>query len=166
MGAEAEPVTQVPEEVPASSSEPINEEAPAPAEKEAEVPAEVTKEAELEDGERRHYPHGDVYVTLDEFRDTPMGRDILGDEDKDAAEERLRAKFGHFTREAEHRALGGHFDLQEMADTEKPWEFMTGGEKVETVVVGVTKFFCIWGVLYLFIIALGIMGDAFKILGG
>ena len=164
MGAEAEPVTQAPEEVPTSSSEPINEQAPA--EKETEVPAEVTKEAELEDGERRHYQHGDVYVTLDEFRETPMGRDILGDEDEDAAEKRLRAKFGHFTREAEHRALGGHFDLQEMADTEKPWEFMTATEKVESVVVGFTKFFCIWGVLYLFIIALGIMGDAFKILGG
>ena len=119
------------------------------------LPAEV---------DRRWYNHGECYVTLEEFRAVPMGVDILGG--GEGSEDFLAEKFSKMPTEEEHRALGGRWDLKEMANTDKPWEFLTTFEKVETVVGGIVKFLCIWGVLYMFIISLGIMGNAFKILGG
>ena len=142
-----------------------SENPPPTAEAPKEVPEMDQAEKAAEDTEaRRWYNHGECYVTLEEFRAEPMGKDILGG--GEGSEELLLDRFSKMPTEAEHRALGGQWDLKEMANPDKPWEFLTAFEKVETVVGGIVKFFCIWGVLYMFIISLGIMGNAFKILGG
>jgi len=104
----------------------------------------------------------------------PMGKDIAKNHEGDSAsrpdalgtDEMLKKKFEELVSEDEMAVRGDAWALREMADTGKPWEFLTGMEKVETLVVGFIKFLSIWGVLYMFIISLGIMGNAFKILGG
>ena len=134
-----------------------------PVEGEGEGEGEAEAEAE---GARRWYNHGQSYVTYEEFRETPMGVDILGGPEPFDAEQEVQAKWKTLQTEEVHRKLGGHYDLQEMENFEKPWSKMTVLEKIESASVSVIKFCAIWGVLYLFIISLGIMGDAFKILGG
>ncbi|KAJ9462196.1 hypothetical protein DIPPA_07814 [Diplonema papillatum] len=52
------------------------------------------------------------------------------------------------------------------AEAELSWSDQTAVGKTVSVLEGVGKLCCVVGVLYLFIIALGLMGDAFQILGG
>eukprot|EP00931_Biecheleriopsis_adriatica_P087539 TRINITY_DN619_c0_g1_i3.p1 TRINITY_DN619_c0_g1~~TRINITY_DN619_c0_g1_i3.p1 ORF type:complete len:855 (-),score=202.32 TRINITY_DN619_c0_g1_i3:153-2717(-) len=49
---------------------------------------------------------------------------------------------------------------------EKAWEERTPAEKAIFVSIQVGKVCCVIGVLYLFIVSLGLMGSAFKIIGG
>eukprot|EP01062_Namystynia_karyoxenos_P073158 TRINITY_DN6_c0_g1_i1.p1 TRINITY_DN6_c0_g1~~TRINITY_DN6_c0_g1_i1.p1 ORF type:complete len:1683 (+),score=564.52 TRINITY_DN6_c0_g1_i1:139-5187(+) len=56
--------------------------------------------------------------------------------------------------------------IKEIENDEKPWEEMNALERVEHVGVVFFKFVGIWCVLYLFIVALGLMGDSFKLVGG
>jgi len=56
--------------------------------------------------------------------------------------------------------------VKEMQSTEKPWSEKTGGEKAWTVFVVFLKVVSVLALLYLFIISLGLMGNAFKVLGG
>ena len=119
----------------------------------------------VQPAERRWYNHGQCYVSLEDFRATPMGRDILRGDPFDAEAE-VKARFAKLKSEEEHKRLGGHWDLQEMVNNEASWGSLSAFEKVESAVVSFVKFCAIWGVLYLFIVSLGVMGDAFKIMGG
>eukprot|EP01064_Diplonema_japonicum_P015369 TRINITY_DN230_c0_g1_i3.p1 TRINITY_DN230_c0_g1~~TRINITY_DN230_c0_g1_i3.p1 ORF type:complete len:1423 (+),score=511.71 TRINITY_DN230_c0_g1_i3:51-4319(+) len=147
---QGEPQTQL-------SSEPIAEEAP--------VDVEEAKADEGWKTGERFYVHGSCFVDYEGFRECPMGRDILGGEPFDCEALCEKAFLKLMTRE-EYETVGDVWALQAMADTGTPWKFLSPLEKVETVVVNFVKFCSIWGVLYMFIISLGLMGNAFKILGG
>eukprot|EP01061_Rhynchopus_euleeides_P008490 TRINITY_DN175_c0_g1_i6.p1 TRINITY_DN175_c0_g1~~TRINITY_DN175_c0_g1_i6.p1 ORF type:complete len:1367 (+),score=667.99 TRINITY_DN175_c0_g1_i6:46-4101(+) len=164
-----EPAVEAPKEV-AVEMEPVSEAAATPAVATPNEPFDTAeKEKALPVDEsltgKRWYNQGQEYLNYEEFRECPMGVDILNGP-AETAEQDLEAKFKTLTTEEVHRAAGGHWDLQEMVNTEKPWALLTTMERIETVVVGCIKFFAIWGVLYMFIISLGIMGSAFKVLGG
>ena len=121
-----------------------------------------------ENEEIRFYPFGNHgFVTYEEFLELPRGKDIT-DEDaqgEDGLEdERLRVFRTFQTKEAHQKA--NRWNLQEMPNTEVPFKLLPTMGKIEWVVSAFVKFCAIWGVLYLFIIALGVMGEAFKILGG
>ena len=118
--------------------------------------------------EVRYYPFGNNgFVTYDEFLELPRGLDIT-EEDAQSEDgldgERLRV-FRTFQTKQEHDKAN-RWNLQEMPNTEVPYKLLSTMGKVEWVISAFVKFCAIWGVLYLFIIALGIMGNAFKVLGG
>ncbi|KAJ9465798.1 hypothetical protein DIPPA_19218 [Diplonema papillatum] len=114
---------------------------------------------------RKWYQIGGRYVTYEEFRVSPMGRDILNG-DSATCERDFEKKWSEFQTEEEHRLAGDHWALQEMANDEIPFSLLSALEKIEWVVHTFVKVGAVFGVLYLFIIALGLMGSAFKILGG
>lgn len=53
-----------------------------------------------------------------------------------------------------------------MESKEKAWTEKTGGEKALTVAIFAVKILLVCALIYMFIISLGLMGSAFKILGG
>ena len=118
--------------------------------------------------EVRYYPFGSHgFVTYEEFLELPRGQDIIEEDaqGEDGIEgERLRVYQTFQTKEEHDKA--NRWNLQEMPNTEVPFKLLSTMGKVEWVVSAFIKFCAIWGVLYLFIIALGIMGNAFKVLGG
>ncbi|KAJ9465779.1 hypothetical protein DIPPA_19196 [Diplonema papillatum] len=126
-------------------------------------PVEVVDVQKPAEGDRKWYHHGEQNVTFEEFRETPMGRDILNGDD---GEQELEKKWSEMQSEEEHRLAGDHWALQEMANDEIPFSLLNTFEKIEWVVQTFVKVCAVFGVLYLFIIALGLMGNAFKILGG
>ncbi|KAJ9473211.1 hypothetical protein DIPPA_23782 [Diplonema papillatum] len=132
------------------------------------VVVKTAKNAEKKESrhkETRWYHYEGYYITFKEFRHTPVGRDILrGDEE--TREEELKVKWRQLLREDEHKNGGDPWALQAMMDNGLPWQFSSTTEKLERVFGAIIKFCAVWGVFYLFIVSLGLMGDAFKILGG
>ena len=118
--------------------------------------------------EIRFYPFGNHgFVTYEEFLELPRGQDINEEDAQDEGsidDERLRVYRTFQTKEEHDKA--NRWNLQEMPNTEVPFKLLTTLGKIEWVVSAFVKFCAIWGVLYLFIIALGVMGEAFKVLGG
>ncbi|KAJ9465760.1 hypothetical protein DIPPA_19221 [Diplonema papillatum] len=110
---------------------------------------------------RRWYHHGGCCVTYEEFRKTPMGWDILNG-DKSTCERDLDKKWGELQTEEEYKLAGDRWALQEMPNDDNNLSKVTLEGSVQMFV----KVCAVFGVLYLFIIALGLMGNAFKILGG
>merc|ERR1719336_3540743 len=51
-------------------------------------------------------------------------------------------------------------------EVDKPWSEMTGAEKAIFVATLILKLTSVLALLYLFILCLGVMGNAFKILAG
>jgi sodium-dependent phosphate cotransporter len=60
----------------------------------------------------------------------------------------------------------GAWDLKVMVSTEKPWAHKTASERIQTVALVVSKVVLVVLLLYMFILSLGLMGNAFKIVGG
>jgi sodium-dependent phosphate cotransporter len=58
------------------------------------------------------------------------------------------------------------WDVKVMESNDKTWSERTGGEKGLFVVIQFLKVVLIFGLLYIFLISLSMMGNAFKILGG
>jgi len=58
------------------------------------------------------------------------------------------------------------WECKVMESKEKAWTEKTGGEKALTVVIFTVKIILVLALIYMFIISLGLMGGAFKILGG
>nr|AIE89828.1 NaPi II-like protein [Eptatretus stoutii] len=56
--------------------------------------------------------------------------------------------------------------LPELKDTGKKWKELNGKERVLRVLINISKFLILLGLLYLFICSLSILSDAFKLLGG
>jgi len=56
--------------------------------------------------------------------------------------------------------------LKELKATGKPWGEKSCGERVNTVLMTISKVLMVALLLYMFIISLGLMGNAFKVLGG
>eukprot|EP00659_Diplonema_papillatum_P014674 gene14674-22449_t len=90
-----------------------------------------------------------------------MGWDILNG-DKSTCERDLDKKWGELQTEEEYKLAGDRWALQEMPNDDNNLSKVTLEGSVQMFV----KVCAVFGVLYLFIIALGLMGNAFKILGG
>ena len=122
---------------------------------------------EIPVGEVRFYPFGTPeFITYEEFLLLPRCTDITLEDvsERSIEDEKIRI-FETFQTKREHE-LTNHWDLQEMPNNEPSFKHHSLLGKIESMVSATIKFLAIWGVLYLFIIALGIMGNAFKVLGG
>merc|ERR1719223_2025688 len=56
--------------------------------------------------------------------------------------------------------------LKELKATGKPWSDKNCAERVNTALMTIAKLVLVALLLYMFIISLGLMGNAFKVLGG
>lgn len=63
-------------------------------------------------------------------------------------------------------AVADKWDVKQMESTDKEWSQRTGPEKALFVVIQVLKVIMALGLLYIFLIALSMMGNAFKVIGG
>ena len=63
-------------------------------------------------------------------------------------------------------AVADKWDVKQMETGDKAWTERTGPEKALFVVIQVLKVIMALGLLYIFLISLSMMGNAFKVIGG